>query len=671
MRSLLSTVSILLLLSACQSSDRHTELGIDIAAMDTTVRPQDDLFKYVNGAWLETTDIPPDKPYAGGFVDLLDSSEVHLQAIIEEAGSVEGAAPGSADQKVGDLYASFMDSARVEELGLQPLEQEFRTIDEITSPESVVRYMAHAEVSGISDPISMWVDQDKKDATRYILYFSQSGLGLPDRDYYFDDQFADARTGYLDYIETMFNLAELPDGASSARTILDIETRLAEHHWTRVENRDREATYNKYSVEEAGAMMPGFDWVTYLSAIGGEQADSLVIRQPDYFEALNNILVDVPAENWRTYFRLRLLNNAAGYLPDRFAQASFDFYGRALSGQQQQRPRWKRAVGATDGALGDMVGQLYVRRHFPPAAKTRMDELVKNLSGAFRLAIDELEWMTDSTKTQAQEKLSKFTAKIGYPDQWKDYSGLEIDAGDLMGNMRRSTRLEHFRDMEKLGKPIDRGEWFMTPQTVNAYYSPSMNEVVFPAAILRPPFFNLSADDAVNYGAIGAIIGHELSHGFDDQGRKSDGNGNLRDWWSEEDEAEFKKRTEVLVAQYNEYSPIEGQNVNGELTLGENIGDLAGLTMAYKAYKLSLNGKEAPVIDGFSGDQRFFLGYAQAWRFKASEQLARRWLVVDNHSPAEFRCNGVVVNMPEFFAAFDVQDGDGMYKAPDKQVKIW
>ncbi len=300
-----------------------------------------------------------------------------------------------------------------------------------------------------------------------------------------------------------------------------------------------------------------------------------------------------------------------------------------------------------------------------------MDELVKNLSDAFRLAIDELEWMTDSTKTQAQDKLSKFTAKIGYPDQWKDYSGLEIDAGDLMGNMRRSTRLEHFREMEKLGKPIDRGEWFMTPQTVNAYYSPSMNEIVFPAAILRPPFFNLSADDAMNYGAIGAIIGHELSHGFDDQGRKSDGNGNLRDWWSAEDEAEFKKRTEVLVAQYNQYSPIEGQNVNGELTLGENIGDLAGLTMAYKAYKLSLNGKEAPVIGGFTGDQRFFLGYAQAWRFKVSEQLAQRWLVVDNHSPAEFRCNGVVVNMPEFAAAFGVQEADGMYKAPADQVKIW
>lgn len=671
MRSFLPTLLVLTLLSACQAPQRYTELGIDLATMDSTVRPQDDLFRYVNGTWLETKDIPPDRPYTGSFIDLLDTSEVHLKSIIEEAASVEDAAAGSPDQMVGDMYRSFMDSSRVEELGLQPLQEEFERIDALASTADLVAFIAHAEVTGITDPISMWVNQDNKNATEYIVYFSQSGIGLPDRDYYFGDQFAEVRAQYLAYVAKMLDMAGFPDADAGARSVMDLETRLAEAHWTRVRNRDREATYNKYSVPEAAAMTPDFDWNTYLEAIGGAKADSIIIRQPDYFEALNAILTEVPIEDWKTYFRLRLLNNAAAYLPQRFSDASFDFYGRTLSGQQVQRPRWKRAVSATDGVLGDMVGELYVERYFPPEAKARMDELVKNLMDTYRVAIDELEWMTDSTKAEARQKLSKFTTKIGYPDTWKDYSELEIRAGDLMGNMRRSTQLEHFREMDKLGKPIDRGEWFMTPQTVNAYYNPAMNEIVFPAAILRPPFFNLEADDAVNYGAIGAIIGHEASHGFDDQGRKSDGDGNLRDWWTEQDEKEFAARTEVLVDQYNQFSPIEGLNVNGELTLGENIGDLSGLTMAYTAYQRSLGGREAPVIGGFTGDQRFFLGYAQAWRFKASEQLAQQWLVVDTHSPAEYRCNGVVMNMPEFAEAFGVQEGDGMYRAPEEQVKIW
>jgi predicted metalloendopeptidase len=671
MRYFLSTALAVMLISACQTAEPDLDLGIDVAAMDTTVRPQDDLFRYVNGTWLRTTEIPPDKPYAGSFVDLLDTSEVHLKNIIEEAAAVTDAAPGSSSRKVGDMYRSFMDSMRVEELGLSPLDEEFQRIDEIATSNDVVRYMAHAEVSGITDPFSMWVDQDLNDATRYIVYFSQSGIGLPDRDYYFDEQFAEVRSQYMDYIKTMFELAGFDNGLESARAILDLETRLAEHHWTRVRNRDREATYNKYSIADAAELSPSFDWDYYLDAIGGGEVDSIVIRQPDYFAAFSDIAEEVPVEDWKTYFRLRLLSNSAPYLPARFVDASFDFYGRTLNGQQEQRPRWKRAVSATDGTLGEMVGELYVNRYFPPEAKVRMDELVSNLRRAFKHAIKDLEWMTDETKLEAQDKLSKFTTKIGYPERWKDYSKLEIRSDDLLGNMRRSTRMEHFREMDKLGKPIDRGEWFMTPQTVNAYYKASMNEIVFPAAILRPPMFNLQADDAVNYGAIGAVIGHEMSHGFDDQGRKSDGDGNLRDWWSEKDEEEFKKRTQVLVEQYNQYSPIEGMNVNGELTLGENIGDLAGLTMAYKAYLLSLGGREAPVIDGYTGDQRFFLGYAQAWRLKLSEQLARRFLVVDTHSPAEYRCNGVVVNMPEFVAAFDVQEGDGMYRAPDDQVKIW
>ncbi|MDX1741702.1 MAG: M13-type metalloendopeptidase, partial [Rhodothermales bacterium] len=513
MRYLLSTVLAVSLISACQPTEPDLGLGIDVAAMDTTVRPQDDLFRYVNGTWLQTTEIPPDKPYAGSFVNLIDTSEVHLRNIIEEAASETDAATGSASQMVGDMYRSFMDSARVEELGLQPLEEELARIDEITSADEVVRYMAHAEVSGITDPVSMWVDQDEKDATLYILYFNQSGLSLPDRDYYLDDQFADVRAKYVDYIATMFELAGFQDGPQRARTVLDIETRLAEHHWTRVRNRDREATYNKYSIAEAAALSPNFDWDYYLDAIGGAGVDSIVIRQPDYFTAFSDIVAEVPAEDWRSYFRLRLLTNSAPYLPARFVDASFDFFGRTLSGQQEQRPRWKRAVSATDGVLGEMVGELYVKHYFPPEAKARMDELVANLRRAFKIAIKELEWMTDETKLEAQDKLSKFTTKIGYPERWKDYSKLEIRADDLLGNMKRSTRMEHFREMDKLGKPIDRGEWFLTPQTVNAYYNSSMNEIVFPAAILRPPMFDLDADDAVNYGAIGAVIGHEISHG--------------------------------------------------------------------------------------------------------------------------------------------------------------
>jgi predicted metalloendopeptidase len=663
-------------LSACDTSTPAPEtrpmgLGFDPANMDTTVRPQDDFYRYVNGSWLEKTEIPADKSNFGAFIALADQAELAMRNLIEDAAEAEFKPVGSDEQKVGDFYLSFMDSTRIESLGLASIEAELELVAAIQSPEDLIRYIGYNQRLGVTDPFSAFVSQDAKNTTEYILYMSQSGLGLPNRDYYFDDRFEEVRSKYVDHIATMHDLAEFSAGQQAANTIMALETRLAEQHWTPVQNRDRDATYNKYSIDEANRLTPNFDWNVFLEAAETGPVDAFIIRQPSYFEALNQILADVPIADWKTYFRFKLLSNAAPYLPKAFADADFDFFSRTISGIEENQPRWKRGVTATNGVLGETVGKLYVEKHFQEEAKARMDELIANLREAFRQSINELEWMTDSTKAEAQTKLTRFNAKIAYPDEWKDYSALEIHAEALLDNLRRSADVEYRRMLDKLGSPIDRGEWFMTPQTVNAYYSPSMNEIVFPAAILQPPFFNVEADDAVNYGAIGAVIGHEFSHGFDDQGRKSDGDGNLRDWWTEADAAEFKKRADVLVEQYNTFSPIEGMNVNGELTLGENIGDLAGLTMAYKAYKLSLNGEEAPVIKGYTGDQRFFIGWAQVWQRKYREAELMRRLRIDPHSPSEYRTNGIVANMPAFYEAFNLQAGDSLYRAPDERVMIW
>ncbi len=646
-------------------------LGFDTETFNMGVRPQDDFYRYVNGTWLETTDIPADKSNFGAFTQLADQAEIDLRTIIEKAAMAEYRPAGSEVQKVGDLYRSYMDSTRVEDLGLTPLEGELARVDAIASHEDLIRYIGYNQRIGVTDPFSMFVGQDAKNATEYILFASQSGLGLPDRDYYFSNNFAEVRDKYTAYIATMYDLAEWENGEAAAATIFDLEQRLAEHHWTRVQNRDRDATYNKYTFDEANALTPNLDWGLLLEAADATTAEAIIIRQPSYFEAVNTALAEVPLDAWKTYFQFKVLNGAASMLPQPFVDANFDFYSRTLSGIEAQRPRWKRAVSATNGTLGEMVGKLYVEEHFSPDAKTRMDEMIANLRTAFRQSIDGLEWMSPETRAQAQEKLQKFTPKIGYPEKWKDYEALEVDENDLFGNIRRSREVEYARNLNKLGNPVDRTEWFMTPQTVNAYYSPSMNEIVFPAAILQPPFFNVEADDAVNYGAIGAVIGHEFSHGFDDQGRKSDGDGNLRDWWTEEDADEFKTRAQGLIDQYAAFSPLDGLNVNGELTLGENIGDLAGLTMAYRAYQLSLNGEEAPVIDGFTGDQRFFIGWAQVWRRKYRDDELKRRLITDPHSPSEYRTNGIVANMPEFYAAFNVQPGDPMHRNDEERVKIW
>jgi len=666
---------LIIVLSACEAPQSVEPaprgVGIGTAYMDTTVRPQDDMFRYANGAWLESATIPEDKPYTASFVELRDTAETRLRSIIEFAATAEYRPEGSDEQKVGDLYLSYLDSVEVERLGLSPLEPEFAQIDRIGSVDDLLRFIGQEERASILDPISIIVNQDFRHPDQYMLYMAQSGLALPDRDYYLEDRFEDVRTKYVAHIQRMHELAGIADAKSRADRIYALEKRLATSHWSAARVRDRDATYNKYSLADARQLMPNFNWDVYLEAIGVGNRDSLVIRQPDYFQALDRALADVPLDDWKAYMTFRVLSAAAPRLPEAFVKENFDFFGKTLNGQPANRLRWKRAVSATDGALGEAVGRMYVKKYFPEESKVRMEEMIANLSKAFGTSIDQLDWMTDSTKAEAQKKLSKFRAKIGYPDKWKDYSELEIRPGDLYGNLRRAAVFSHMYDMGKLGKPVDRDEWLTTPQTVNAFYNPAMNDISFPAAILEAPFFDSQADDAFNYGAIGSAIGHEFSHGFDDQGRKSDGDGTLRDWWTEKDAEEYKKRANGLVAQYDAYSPVEGFNVNGELTLGENIGDLAGLTMAYRAYQLSLHGNEAPVIDGFSGDERFFIGFCQVWRSRFRDEFLKRILVSDPHSPSEYRCNGTLENMPEFHKAFSTAEGDSMYKAPEDRIKIW
>lgn len=666
----LSLLLVCLIYSMPSAANPDLRSGIETENFDSEVRPQDDFYRYVNGAWLENTTIPEDRSSYNAFVELDDEAEHNLLAIIEDAIAAQDAPEGSDLRKIGDYYRAFMDSARVEARGIEPLQANLAAIGAISDESDLARYVASLHRQGTAAPFDFYISQDLKDARVYVVYLTQTGLGLPSRDYYLLDQFAGARDKYLWYIDRLHDLAEVSTAAAPSETVMAIEKRLAENQWTPVQNRDRDATYNKVAVRDLDELAPGFEWDIWFQELALD-VDSVVVRQPSYLEAVGQAMRQIPIEDWKTYFRHRLISSTAPVLPQEFVNARFELYGRTLAGAESDRPRWKRAISATEGALGEVLGRLYVERHFRPEAKHRMDELVENLRKAFEVSIKDLEWMTDETKVQALDKLAKFRPKIGYPDEWRDYSNLRVDPDDLFGNTRRALAYEYERQVEKLGKPVNRAEWFMTPQTVNAYYSPSMNEVVFPAAILQPPFFNMEADDAVNYGAIGGVIGHEFSHGFDDQGRKSDGDGNLRDWWTAEDAAEFEERARGLVEQYNAYSPVEGMHVNGELTLGENIGDLAGLTVAYRAYRMSLDGEEAPVIDGLTGDQRFFIGWAQAWRGLYREENLKERLVQDPHSPAEYRTNGIVSNMPAFYEAFDVDEDDAMYIPPEKRVKIW
>jgi predicted metalloendopeptidase len=647
-------------------------LGIDTTNFDRSVRPQDDFFRFVNGGWLKRTEIPSDAASWGAFNELREGSRTALHAILDSALTTK-AAPGSELQKVRDLYKSYMDSSRVEALGLTPLRPELKVIAAVKTTRQLPVTFAHFAKIGVQTPVGVMVGADQKASNTNIVSVSQSGLGLPDRDYYLknDAKMVSTRHSYQQYITDLLTAAKQPDPSGAAARIVALETQIAQKHWDRARNRDRNATYNKMNVAHLKAMAPDYSFASYLAAAGLSKATDVIVRQPDYIPAIDSIIAATPVSTWREYLTFKLLDSYANELPSAFQNARFAFRGKALSGQEEMPVRWKRGVDEVGGTLGEAVGKLYVQRNFKPAAKARMDSLVQNLRAAYAVGIDSLTWMSPATKAQAKDKLAHFTVKIAYPDKWRDYSALTVRPNDLFGNAKRAAEFQTAYNVSQLGKPVDRSRWGMTPQTVNAYYNPSNNEIVFPAAILQPPFFDPNADDAVNYGAIGAVIGHEIGHGFDDQGRKSDGMGNLRDWWTEADAKAFDARTAKLGAQYDAIMPVDSVHINGKLTMGENIGDLSGLAQAYRAYKISLHGKEAPVIGGFTGDQRFFLGFAQIWRTKYRDAALRQQLLTDPHSPGTARAYVPLINNDAFQAAFNVQPGDKMYLPPEDRVKIW
>ncbi len=648
--------------------------GIDAKNADTSIRAQDDFYDHVNGKWIKNTEIPADKSRWGAFNELAENSLNQLHSIIDTISAKKDIPTGSVEQKIADFYASYSDEATLEKLGVTPLNAEFATIDALTDKKQIAAYTAHLAQIQVSSPFELGIGQDAKDATKIVAGFDQSGLGLPDRDYYLkdDEKLKDARVKYQAYVEKLLTLSGDTKAKDNAAAILALETELAKVQWTKVQNRDPVKTYNKVELSKLAGLAPHFDWNSYLVSTGlKDKITYVVVAQPSYIKGYDQVLQKTPLDVWKAYYKLRVLSHFAPVLSKAYVDENFAFYGTTLRGTPQNEVRWKRGVRAVEGALGEGLGKLYVEQYFPPENKARMEKLVSNLITAYRQSIDTLDWMGPATKKQAQKKLSTLAIKIGYPKKWRDYSTLDIKKDDLIGNEIRSSAFEYAYQLNKLGKPVDRDEWGMTPQTVNAYYNPSLNEIVFPAAILQPPFFNATADDAVNYGGIGAVIGHEISHGFDDQGSQFDEVGNLRNWWTKQDHVNFAKKTKALVEQYNAYSPVPGYKVNGELTLGENIADNSGLAIAYKAYKLSLGGKEAPVIDGTTGDQRLYLGWAQVWRNKIREAQAIVFVKTDPHSPAQFRGNGAVVNQPAFYKSFDVKEGDKMYLPPEKRVIMW
>ncbi|MBT1444607.1 peptidase M13 [Shewanella sp. JM162201] len=647
--------------------------GIDFANFDKNIRPQDDFYDYVNGSWNKSTEIPGDRTSVGAFYDLREKSRDDVKAIIDEVAATANLKDGTDEQKVADLYRAFMDVETLNKLGITPIQPELDAIAAIASTDDLVKFFAQSQIVGGGTPLAFYIGIDAKDSSRYATHIWQYGLSLPEKDYYFneDERFVKIREAFKAHIEKMYQLAGLPNGKAAAETVLKLETAIANAHWNVVDSRDSTKTYNKFMVADLAKLAPDINWNLYLSVLGGDKQADIIINQPSFIEGLNALVKNESLDSWKTYLQWQTLTHAAGFLSEPLDNENFEFFSKTLNGQAEQEPRWKRGVATVNGTLGEVVGKVYVKRHFTPEAKERMQVLVENLRGAYGKSIDELAWMSADTKVAAKDKLAKFNPKIGYPNKWEDYSKLTIKADDLIGNSKRAAALQHEKELAKLGSPIDRDEWHMTPQTVNAYYNPTMNEIVFPAAILQPPFFNMEADDAVNYGGIGAVIGHEMGHGFDDQGAKFDGEGNMRDWWTEQDLKEFAARGKALVEQYSGYKVFDDLNVNGELTLGENIGDLSGVTIAYKAYKMSLNGKEAPVIDGLTGDERFFIGFAQIWRAKMKEEAMRNRVATDPHSPAKFRALGALSNMPEFYTTFGVKEGDAMYIAPEKRVKIW
>ena len=649
--------------------------GLDLNHIDLTVRPQDDLFRFMNGKWLKESVIPEDRASDGAFYWLYEQAEKQVkQIILDQAAS--NAAGGSNAQKIGDLYNSFMDEEKIEQLGITPIAKDLAAAASFKTTDEFFQILGELESQGLSGLFYSYVSTDNKDSSKNIVYLGQSGLSLPDEAYYREGEYQEVRDAFLLHVEKIFKLAKLPDGKAAAKQVLELETQIAACHWDQVKDRDAEATYNKKSFTELTSLAPAFNWKLWITASNtpAHVLEQVVVRQPSYFEGLSKLIESFDLDKWRSWLTWHIISGASPYLNKALVDENFNFYGTTLSGIPKLKERWKRGVGLVEGALGEAVGQIYVDRHFGKQAKERMVGLVANLIEAYRVDINALTWMSDETKEKAFIKLDKFTPKIGYPDKWRDYSKLIINPDDLIGNLAQISKYSQDYEYAKIGKPVDKSEWYMTPQTVNAYYNPGMNEIVFPAAILQPPFFDVLADDdAANYGGIGAVIGHEIGHGFDDQGSKYDGDGNLVNWWSDKDRAEFEKRTKKLIEQYDQLSPSAAPEVkvNGALTIGENIGDLGGLTIAYKAYEISLNGKQPPEIDGYTGAQRFFMGWAQSWRGKYRPEEVKRRIATDPHSPDEFRCNQIVANLSEFYDAFAVKQSDKHFMPEDQRVRIW
>ena len=646
--------------------------GIQTDELDAKVQPKDDLYRHVNGQWIDATPIPDDKARYGSFTVLAEEAEKAVRAIIERS---QQAPAGSEERKVGDLYTSFTDESKLEALGTAPIEPLLAEISALGTKDDVLRMVGRFERLGLPSFIQLFVDNDPGDPESYVVFLEQSGLGLPDESYYREERFGDIREKYREFVAAMFPLAGFDDGAERTEHVIALETALAGKHWDNVATRDSQKTYNKLPWAEVDALAPGADlqlWWESIDAPAGAFS-TVVVREPSFLTGLAELLGAESLEAWKDWLRWQVIRASAPYLTSAFSATSFSFYGTALTGAPKQRERWKRGVSLVEGAMGEAVGRIYVDEHFDETSKVTMDDLVAHLVEAYRQSITALDWMTDETRTRALEKLDKFTPKIGYPVKWRDYSKLPISADDLIGNVRAVAAFQVDRELGKIGKPIDRDEWFMTPQTINAYYNPGFNEIVFPAAILQFPFFDAARDAAANYGAIGAVIGHEIGHGFDDQGSQYDGDGRLENWWTEADRQAFEERTKALIAQYDALVPTEvpDGHVNGALTIGENIGDLGGLSIAWKAYLLSLDGQEPPVIDGLSGAERFFLSWAQAWRMAIRPEEAARLLQIDPHSPTEFRCNQVVKNIDVFYDTFGVTERDAMYLDPAERVSIW
>jgi len=645
--------------------------GLDKQGEDPHVRPQDDLFRAMNGRWLNDTPIPADRPATGGFFTLRDLSDERVKGIVERLAAAPQAA-GSVNAKIADFYNGYMDTAAIDRAGLAPIQPYLAAIGALKDKHELVLLLGRWQ-GVVNGPLALQVGQDVKNPAVYSANTWQDGLGMPNRDYYLKDdaRFAAAREAYRAYLAKLLTVEGDACAGKDAAAVFALETQLAQLQWSTVDNRDPARTYNPMTWVELAAKAPGVDWQGFAAASGLPAPDWISIAQPSYVTGLAKAIGDVPLDTWKAYLRVRVLDDFADVLPAAVREASFRFHDTAITGLTEDKPRWQKAVAALNAAMGEALGQVYVEQYFPPANKARMLALVDNLLATYKTSIDQLAWMSPATKVAAQDKLSKYTVKIGYPNRWRDYGKLEVKAGDPVGNAARASRFDFERQAVRVGKPVDRGEWVMTPQTVNAYYDPGMNEIVFPAAILQPPLFDMTADDATNYGAIGAIIGHEISHGFDDQGSQFDGNGRLRNWWTDADRKAFEAITARLVAQYSAYEPVAGQHLNGELTLGENIADLSGLQIAFKAYERTLGGKPAPVIGGLTGEQRFFLGWSQAWRSKTRDQRALQLLTIDPHSPAEFRANGEAMNSDAFHQAFGTHPGDRMWKAPEDRIRLW